>query len=86
MATFYIAGFPNSSIDGLVYMEAGVFLHVEDDNGPARFCCWIVVNDDAALIGGRELQGFPKKLAEISPREDVDKAIGSVVRKGVEVF
>jgi acetoacetate decarboxylase len=84
-ATIFVADYPSTSF-GSVYREAAVFLHVEDEKGPAIFCSWIVVDDDTALIGGRELLGTPKKMAEVTLVEDGNKVTGSVVRKDIEVL
>jgi acetoacetate decarboxylase len=46
----------------------------------------MVVDDDAALILGRELLGYPKKLAEISLVESGSGVVGSVRRKGTEIM
>ena len=84
-ATIFVADYPSTSF-GSIYREAAVFLHVEDEKGPALFCSWIVVDDDTALIGGRELLGTPKKMAEVTLAEDGDKVTGSVIRKDIEVL
>jgi acetoacetate decarboxylase len=45
------------------------------------------VDDDMALIGGRETFGFPKKIAEqISLKRDGDHVVGRVVRKEREIL
>ncbi len=85
-AVFYVADFPNTPWEDLSYLEAGVWLHVEDDAGPGLFCPWMYVNDDASLIGGRETMGYPKKMADITLVEEGETVIGSVVRKGIEII
>jgi acetoacetate decarboxylase len=64
-ATVFAAHFPHTSF-GSVYDEAGVFFHVKRRLRAAVFCPWMVVTDDVALIVGRELLGYPKKLAKIA--------------------
>jgi Acetoacetate decarboxylase (ADC) len=45
------------------------------------------VNDDTAMIGGREQFGFPKKMAEsITLDRDGPHVAGSVVRNGAELL
>ena len=45
------------------------------------------VDDDMALIGGREQFGYPKKLAEsITLERKSNIVIGSVKRKGTEII
>ena len=63
-ATVFAAHFPHTTF-GSVYDEAGVFFHVRRRFRDAVFCPWMVVTDDVALIVGRELLGYPKKLARI---------------------
>lgn len=84
-ASIFIADYPETTI-GLVYREAGILLHARDAAGAASHCSWMVVDDDAALIGGREILGFPKKMAEISLVESGSGVVGSVRRKGTEIM
>ena len=65
VATVFAAHFPETSF-GSVYDEAGVFFHVTRRFRSAVFCPWMVVTDDVALTVGRELLGYPKKLARIA--------------------
>ena len=86
-ATFFVAHYPLTNFDS-VYNEAAVLLHVEHDDGTTGWhCSWMVVDDDTALILGRELLGFPKKLADISYQELEDGRVeGVVTRRGEEVM
>jgi acetoacetate decarboxylase len=81
-ATVFAAHFPETSF-GSVYDEAGIFLHVRRRLRDAVFCPWMVVTDDVALTVGRELLGYPKKLARVA--FDFGSGLeGSVVRAEVE--
>lgn len=85
-ASVFIADYPETSF-GSVYREAAIILHVTLFGIPLRFCPWMVVDDDSALILGRELLGYPKKMADIKFREYKDgRFLGTVSRKGTEVF
>lgn len=84
-ATLFVADYPETAF-GSVYREAAVLLHAGDDRGPALHCSWMVVDDDTALILGREVLGFPKKMAEIQLEEREGRAVGTVSRKGVELM
>ncbi len=44
------------------------------------------VDDDTAMIAGRQGVGFPTKMAEISLDRDGARLVGSVVRHGVEIL
>jgi len=81
-ATVFAAHFPKTSF-GSVYDEAGIFFHVQRRFRSAVFCPWMVVTDDVALTVGRELLGYPKKLARIDFTIGGGKA-GSEVRAEVE--
>jgi len=49
-------------------------------------CPWIVVDQDQALISGRNFLACPKKLAEISVQEKGDSVSARVTRRGVPVI
>lgn len=85
MATVFIAHYPDTAI-GIAYREAGVLLHARLRRKPVVHCAWMVVDDDTALILGRELLGFPKKLARIDFDFAPVRPQASVVRRGVEVL
>ena len=82
VATVFASRFPETSF-GSVYDEAGVFFHVTRRFRSAVFCPWMVVTDDVALTVGRELLGYPKKLARIAFDLGTG-AEGSEVRAEVE--
>jgi len=84
-ATIFCADYPEGAF-GIVYSEAAVFIHCRDDKGPAVHCPWIMVDDDTALILGREVLGYPKKMAEITWEETGDEIVGTVSRKGFELL
>lgn len=50
---------------GSIYHEAGVFVHIRAGRKTGIHCPWMILDDDVALILGRELLGYPKKLGEI---------------------
>ncbi len=84
-ATVFIADYPQTTF-GCVYREAAVLLHARLGALPVVFCPWMVVDDDRAMILGRELLGYPKKMAEISFTEADGRFTGSVRRRGEEVM
>jgi acetoacetate decarboxylase len=51
---------------GSVYREAGVFVDVVHRFTRAIYSPWMLVDDDVALIVGRELLGYPKKMGDIA--------------------
>jgi len=81
----FVAHFPWTAF-GSTYREAGVLLHVRRRLRRAVFCPWMVVDDDVALISGRELLGYPKKLAErIELEIDGDDVRALAVRRGTKL-
>ena len=86
-ATVFVSHFPWTSF-GSEYREAGVLFHVRRRFRRAVFCPWMVVDDDVALIAGRELLGYPKKLAErleLDIDRDADEAHAVCERRGVRL-
>jgi acetoacetate decarboxylase len=84
-ATVFVSHFPWTSF-GSEYREAGVLFHVRRRLRRAVFCPWMVVDEDTALIAGRELLGYPKKLAErIELTIDGDGAHAVTERRGVRL-
>ena len=84
-ATVFTAWFPWNAF-GSVYREAGLFLHVEHRGRSAVHCPWMIVDDDVALVLGRELLGYPKKMGEIDFRIDGDRVEGLARRRGATLI
>jgi acetoacetate decarboxylase len=65
-----LADYPKSDIGP--YKEGVVLNLCETETGPGLFCSLIYVDSEVALCHGREVWGFPKKLAkiEISVKKD----------------
>ena len=83
--TLFVANYPKTSFT-IPYQEAAILIHCRSLLGRAVHCPWMVVNDDTALIYGRELLGYPKKWAEIKFEESGRHISASVTRRGVEVI
>lgn len=85
-ATVFIGDYPHTTF-APHYQEAALLLHVRIFGViPAVYCPWMVLNNDRALIIGRELLGLPKKLAEVSLHEHNGQWVGCVMRNGVELL
>jgi acetoacetate decarboxylase len=83
-ATLFTAWFPETTF-GSVYREAGLLLHVTHLGRPAVYSPWMIVDDDVALILGREALGYPKKLGEIDFVLDGDRVHAVARRRGAEL-
>lgn len=85
LATVFIAHYPDTAM-GFAYREAGVLLHARLRRKPVLHCAWMVVDDDTAMILGRELLGFPKKMARIDFDFAPFRPEATVSRRGVELL
>jgi acetoacetate decarboxylase len=85
MATLFICDYRNPGFT-VPYKESAVLIHVRSLLGEGYHCCWMPVDDDTALIYGRELLGYPKKMSDIVFEEDGDHISASVTRRGVKVL
>ncbi|MBN1364200.1 MAG: acetoacetate decarboxylase family protein [Syntrophaceae bacterium] len=84
-ATFFIVKYARTAFTGS-YNEAALLVHVRTPLGKGVFCPWMIVNDDTAMIYGRELLGYPKKMADI-PFTDLGKSItAGLTRRGINVI
>ena len=62
-AILFVAWYRDSFCCG-AYHEAALLLKVTVDGRRALHCPWMLVDSDVALIAGREILGFPKKMGE----------------------
>jgi len=85
VATLFICNYPKTSFT-VPYKESAVLIHVRTALGEGLHCCWMPVDDDTALIYGRELLGYPKKMADIVFQEEGDHISASVTRRGIKVL
>jgi acetoacetate decarboxylase len=71
---------------GLPYHEAILMIHVRSIFGEGWHCAWILVDSDVALIPGRELLGYPKKMGTFSYSRKKDGISAGVTRRGVKLI
>ena len=84
-ASAFVARYPQTNF-GCVYNEGALFLDCDFKGERGTYCLSMPVDDDMAMIGGREIFGYPKKMAEkITLERNGDQVIGSVIRKGTEL-
>lgn len=84
-ATLFIVDYTRTSFS-VPYHEAALLVHVRHPLGVGLHCSWMIVDDDTALIYGRELLGYPKKMGTFAFREEGDTVTASVSRRGVRVL
>ncbi|MCP4706060.1 MAG: acetoacetate decarboxylase family protein, partial [candidate division Zixibacteria bacterium] len=85
MATLFIVNYTKTAFT-VPYKEAALLIHVRTLFGKGRHCCWMILDDDTALIYGRELLGFPKKIGDFTFNEKGDHISASVTRRGVKLI
>lgn len=74
-------------IEGLPpYYEGGVVVSAgyDDIEGAHMLCEY--VNNDAAVAAGREIWGYPKKMATVTFDEDGSTASGTITRNGTNIL
>jgi len=86
LATAFVARYPDTNF-GCVYNEGALFIHCKYKGENGLYCLSMPVDDDMAMVGGREQFGYPKKMADnITLNQDNNTVVGSVIRKGVEIL
>ena len=86
MATVFVAKYPETNF-GCVYNEGALFLNCEYKGERGFYCLSMPVDDDMALIGGREQYGYPKKMAQsITLEKKGEVVVGQVIRKNTEIL
>ena len=78
----FVANYPKTNF-GVSYLESALFLNVNYDGEDGIYCLSMPVTNDMAMIGGREVFGFPKKMANISLDRDGDGVTGWTERHGI---
>jgi acetoacetate decarboxylase len=86
MATLFFANYPAVAYPLFPYKEVAMMVHVRTPLGRGRHCCWIIVDDDPAMILGREMLGFPKKTGVFTFDEKKGGINASITRRGIAVM
>jgi acetoacetate decarboxylase len=81
----FLASFEHTSF-GSVYREAGAFYEVTHLGMRAIYSPWMLVDDDVALIVGRELLGYPKKLGDFTWELAGDSIRATAHRRGHQLL
>jgi acetoacetate decarboxylase len=83
--TFIIVEYPESTIGP--YFEVVVVLSCKYKDKPGSYLANLYVDSDAAFAAGREIWGYPKKMAEIKLSSIKENIItGSLTRKEITIF
>ncbi len=86
MGMAYVAEFHRTNF-GVTYNEAALFLAAQYEGVLGRYCLSMPVTNDMAMIAGREVFGYPKKIAEtIVVKRKGNKVTGTCVRRGFPIL
>lgn len=86
LALAFVARYPTTNF-GVSYDEGALFVNAAYKGETGSYCLAMPVNNDMAMIGGRERYGFPKKMADaITLERDGSHVVGSVMRHGAELL
>lgn len=78
----FVAQYPRTNF-GAAYLESALFLTVEHDGVEGVYCLSMPVDNDMALILGREVFGYPKKMGNIYLEREGNDFRGGTERYGI---
>lgn len=82
VAMAFVAYYPATNFD-VTYMESALFVRAVHNGEEGGYCLAMPVTNDIAMAGGREVLGFPKKMAEIHFSKGRDTMEGWTERRGI---
>ena len=82
IAIVFVANYPKTNF-GVIYLESALFLTSEYEGDEGIFCLSMPVTNDMAMIGGREIFGYPKKMGDIYFKHEGNDARGWTERHGI---
>jgi len=85
LALAFVANYPRTNF-GVTYLEAALFLRAELNGEAGVYCLSMPVTNDMAMAGGREVYGYPKKIARIELNRNGQDVEGWAERHGVRFF
>ena len=78
----FVAKYPKTNF-GVSYLESALFLMVSHDGEEGVYCLSMPVDNDMALILGRETFGYPKKIGNIYLEREGNDFRGGTERQGI---
>lgn len=79
----FVANYPRTNFSE-PYHESALLVSAEFNGQPGNYCIGLSVDDDMAMALGREIHGFPKKMARIEFTKNGNCVTGSCSRLGIE--
>lgn len=80
-ALCFVAHYPVTNL-GPGYHEGALFVRCQFEGEVGNYCLSMPIDDEARMHNGRDIYGFPKKLASIRLKRDGKKVEGSIERLG----
>lgn len=81
----FVANYPKTNFCP-AYKEAALLVLADFNGELGTYCLSMPISDGMAMGLGREIYGFPKKMADIELKKDGDSVYGSVSRNGINFF
>ena len=78
----FVANYSNTNFD-VTYKESALFVRAVHEGEEGGYCLAMPVTNDIAMAGGREVFGFPKKMANIHIQRGGKSVGGWTERRGV---
>lgn len=78
----FIAHYPKTNL-GPGYFESALFLRCQYDGEAGSYCLSMPIDSEPRMHNGRNIYGFPKKIAEIHLEKEGQRVEGWVERAGV---
>ena len=78
----FIAHYPKTNL-GPGYREGALFVSCRYGDETGSYCLSMPIDDDTRMHNGRDIYGFPKKLAVIHTEREGQEVTGRVERNGV---
>jgi len=83
VALAFVANYPSTNFS-LPYLESALFIRASFEGQEGFYCLSMPVTNDMAMAGGREIWGYPKKLANIAFQREDDTVEGWTERHGIQ--
>ena len=82
IGSVFVANYPKTNF-GVTYLESALFLQAQFDGEEGSYCLGMPVTNDMAMVLGREIFGYPKKMANIHLKRQSERVEGWTERHGI---
>jgi len=85
IAISFIANYPKTNF-GVIYKESALAVKCQYKGDEGVYILSMPVDNDMAMVGGREIYGYPKKMAQFNFNRTGNEFKGSTKRRGITFF